>query len=73
LAGSATLEANTVEVTGTDQNRKRLLVVPPGTPGGVARSVLRSAAAPDTVAGAGEILTSNGVLRVLRLVGDRTV
>jgi hypothetical protein len=73
LVGSTTLEANTVEVTGTDQNRKRLLVVPPGTPGGVARAVLRSAAAPDTVAGAGEILTSNGVLRGLRLVGDRTV
>lgn len=54
LVGSATLEAtNTVVVTGTDQDRKRLLVVPPGTPGGVARAVLRLAAAPETVASAG--------------------
>jgi Family of unknown function (DUF5994) len=72
LAGSVTLQANTVVVTGTDQAQKRLLVVPPGTPGGVARAVLRSAAGPRTVASAEEILASNGV-RLVRPVGDRTV
>lgn len=71
LVGSATLEPNTVLVTGTDQNQKRLLVVPPGTPGGLARAVLRSAAGPDTVASAEEILASNGVR--LRPVRSQTV
>jgi hypothetical protein len=66
VVGSATVEANTVLVTGTD--RMSLLVVPPGTPGGVARSVLRSAAGPHTVATAEEILRSNGVR-----LGRRTV
>jgi hypothetical protein len=61
LAGSLTLEANTVVVTGANQKRMSLLVVPPGTPDGVARAVLRSAARPDTVAGAEEILASHGI------------
>jgi hypothetical protein len=37
------------------------MVVPPATPGGVARAVLRSASGSDTVATATEILASNGV------------
>jgi hypothetical protein len=73
LVDSATLEPNTVVVTGTDQDRKRLLVVPPATPDGVAQLVLRSAAGRDTVAGAEEILTSNGVRLGLRTVGALTV
>jgi hypothetical protein len=44
VVGSTTIEANTVTVTGTAQDRMSLLVVPPGTPRGVARAVLRSAA-----------------------------
>jgi hypothetical protein len=43
VAGSATLEANTVVVTGTDQRRMSLLVIPPGTPDRAARAMLRSA------------------------------
>lgn len=61
LVGFPTLDANTVVVTGPNQNRMILLVVPPDTPAGVARAVLSSAAAPDTVASAREILTSHGV------------
>lgn len=71
MVGSATLEANTVVVTGTDQNRMSLLVVPPGTPGGVTRAVLRLAAGPDTVATAEEILTSNGVQLDRHTVSNR--
>ena len=61
LVGLPTLEANTVVVTGPNHRRMMLLVVPPGTPGGLARAVLRSAAGPDTVASVEEILASNGV------------
>jgi hypothetical protein len=61
LVGLSTLDANTVVVTGPNQRRMILLVVPPGTPGGAARAVLRAAARPDTVASAEEILASNGV------------
>lgn len=68
LAGFSTLEANTVVVTGPNQRRMSLLVVPPETPGGVARAVLRAATGPDTVASVTEILVSNGVR-----VGERTV
>jgi hypothetical protein len=50
LVGSPTLEANTVVVIGPGSARMCLLVVPPGTPGSVARAVLRSAARPDTAA-----------------------
>jgi hypothetical protein len=59
LVGLPTLDANTIVVTG--QRLMKLLVVPPGTPGGAARAVLRSAAAPDTVDSVEEILASNGV------------
>jgi hypothetical protein len=61
LAGVHTIAANTVLVSGTKMQELCLLVVPPGTSGGVARAVLRSAAGRDTVASAEEILTSNGV------------
>ncbi len=70
LTGSLTLVANTVVVTGTNQDRLSLLVVPPGTPGGAARAVLRAAARPDTSAGAEEILASNGVWLGRRTAAD---
>jgi hypothetical protein len=56
-----TLAPNTVMVAGSDERRMTVLVIPPQTPGGIARAVLRIAAAPDTVATAEEILTGNGV------------
>jgi hypothetical protein len=61
LVGDHLVDANTVVVTGPNQRRMLLLVIPPGTRGGVARAVLRSAADPHTVASVGEILESNGV------------
>jgi hypothetical protein len=61
LAGFGTLEANTVIVTGSNRRRMSLLVVPPGTPGDVARAVLRTTAGSDTVSSVAEILSSNGV------------
>lgn len=61
VVGFPTLDANTVVVTGPNQRRMMLLVVPPDTPGGLARAVLRSAADPDTVASVEEILASNGI------------
>jgi hypothetical protein len=61
LVGIPALEANTVVVAGTNQRRMILLVVPPDTPGDIARAALRSAAGPDIVASVEEILTSNGV------------
>lgn len=61
LAGHRAMTPQTVIVTGPNLQRMSLLVVPPGTPGGVARAVLRSAARSDTVASAEDILASNGV------------
>jgi hypothetical protein len=61
LAGSRTGQASTVVLTGPDMKQIRVMVVPPATPGGVARAVLRSASGSDTVATATEILASNGV------------
>jgi hypothetical protein len=61
LVGLPTLDANTVVVAGSNQRRMILLVVPPGTPDGAARAVLRSATEPDTVDSVEEILASNGV------------
>ncbi|MGB3438874.1 MAG: DUF5994 family protein [Actinophytocola sp.] len=66
LVGSATIQPNTVLVTGTHQRERQLLVVPPSVPGGVARAVLRSTAGPGIVASAEEMLRSNGVLSGLR-------
>lgn len=61
LAGYRTITAHTVIVTGPNLRRMTLLVVPPGTPGDVARAVLRSAAASDSVATVEDTLASNGV------------
>jgi hypothetical protein len=61
LIGYPTIDAHTVVVTGPNQRRMCLLVVPPETPGGVARAVLASAAGSDAVASVEEILVSNGV------------
>lgn len=61
VEGSHAIPANTVVVTGPDLKQVRLLVVPPTTPGGVARAVLRSASRSDTVTTVEEILVSNGV------------
>lgn len=67
LVGDHTLDAHTVVVTGPNQHRMSLLVVPPGTPGGVARAVLRSAAGPDNVAAVGDNLEGNGMM-----LGEKT-
>ncbi len=59
--GFHTIDHHTVTAIGTDSRRVTLLVVPPPTPGGVARAVLRSAADPDSTATVADILASNGV------------
>ena len=61
LVGYPTIDAHTVMVTGPNQKRMCLLVVPPETPGDVARAVLASAVGSDTVASVEELLVSNGV------------
>lgn len=61
LVGSSTLQANTVVVAGPGQRRMILLVVPSSTPGGIARAVLRSMAAPGPSGGVEEILANNGI------------
>jgi hypothetical protein len=58
---SHVMRPHTVFLTGPNRKQIRLLVVPPTTPGGVARAVLRSASRWDTVATVAEILASNGV------------
>ncbi|MCT2587952.1 DUF5994 family protein [Actinophytocola gossypii] len=59
--GFHTIDPHTVTAIGTNARRVSLLVVPPHTPGGVARAVLRSAAAADSTATVADILASNGV------------
>lgn len=59
--GFHTIDPHTVTVIGTNTRRVSLLVVPPHTPGGVARAVLRSAAGADSTATVADILASNGV------------
>ncbi|MFC0112057.1 DUF5994 family protein [Kibdelosporangium aridum] len=61
MEGFRTMQPNTVTLTGRNRQRISLLVVPPDTPGGVARAVLRSVAAPATTATVEDILTSNGI------------
>jgi hypothetical protein len=68
LEGSQAVQPNTVVATGPNLKQIRLLVVPPNTPGGMARAVLRSASRSDTVTTVEEILASNGVS-----VDERTV
>jgi hypothetical protein len=59
--GVHTMDRHTVTAIGTNGRRVSLLVVPPPTPGGVARAVLRSAADSDSTATVSDILASNGV------------
>lgn len=59
--GVNTIDPHTVTVIGTNARRVSLLVVPPHTPGGVARAVLRSVASADSTATVEDILASNGV------------
>jgi hypothetical protein len=61
LAATRTMQPNTVVLTGPNLKQIRVLVVPPATPGGVARAVLRSASGSDTIATVEDILASNGV------------
>lgn len=58
--GFHTIDPHTVTVIGTNACRVSLLVVPPRTPGGVARAVLRSAAGADSTATVADILAGNG-------------
>lgn len=59
LTGLSTLQRNTVVVAGTRQ--MSLLVVPPETPGDLARAVLISTAGPDAVGTAEELLAHHGL------------
>lgn len=59
--GFHTIDPHTVTVIGTNAGRVSLLIVPPRTPGGVARAVLRSAVGADSTATVEDILASNGV------------
>jgi hypothetical protein len=61
LSCSSTLQANTVVVAGTDHRGMRLLVIPPHTPGDIARAVLRSTARPDAVGSVEDILASHSL------------
>ncbi|WP_051793247.1 DUF5994 family protein [Amycolatopsis jejuensis] len=61
LEGFRFTDPHTIMALGTDSRRVSLLVVPPETPGGMARAVLRSAASGDSTATAREILFGNGV------------
>lgn len=59
--GFHTIDSHTVTAIGKNTRRVSLLVVPPHTPGGVARAVLRSAAGADSTATVKDILAGNGV------------
>ncbi len=61
LVGSSAMDPNTVVVTGPNQRRMSLLVVPADTPAGIARAVLSATTEPDNVASVEDILISNGV------------
>lgn len=60
MEGFHSIQPDTVTLVNSDHTRIRLLVVPPGTPDGVARAVLRSAAAANATATVEDILSSNG-------------
>ncbi|XVV00960.1 DUF5994 family protein [Actinosynnema sp. CA-248983] len=60
MEGFHSIQPDTVTLVNSDHTRIRLLVVPPGTPGGVARAVLRSAATASATATVEDILSSNG-------------
>lgn len=61
LAAPRTMQPNTVVLTGPNRKQIRVLVVPPATPGGVARAVLRSVSSSDTTATVEDIFASNGI------------
>jgi hypothetical protein len=61
LVGSALLQEHAVAVVGPGQRRMSLLVVPPNTPGSIARAVLRQATGPGTMGAVEEILATNGI------------
>jgi len=61
LVGSALLQAHAVMVVGSGQRRMSLLVVPPNTPGSIARAVLREATGPGTIGAVEEVLATNGI------------
>lgn len=61
MEGFHSTQPDTVTLVNSDHTRIRLLVVPPGTPGGVARAVLRSAATSNATATVEDILTGNGI------------
>jgi hypothetical protein len=61
LAESPALQANTVVVTGPDQRRMCLLVIPPHTTGDTARAVLNATAGPGEGGGVEELLASHGI------------
>jgi hypothetical protein len=52
---------NTVVLTGPDQRRISVLVVPPATPGGVAHAVLRTASDSDTSTTVADMFACNGL------------
>jgi hypothetical protein len=58
--GFHSMDRDTIVVIGADSRRVSLLVVPPDTPGGLARAVLRSTSAFDSTASVADILASNG-------------
>lgn len=60
MEGFHSIQPDTVTLVNSDYTRIRLLVVPPGTPGGVARAVLRSTATSNATATVEDILSSNG-------------
>jgi hypothetical protein len=60
LEGFHSLTRDTLVVIGSDGRRVVLLLVPHGTPGGLARALLRSAARPDSAETAEQILAGNG-------------
>ncbi|MEJ2851824.1 MULTISPECIES: DUF5994 family protein [unclassified Saccharothrix] len=60
MEGFHTIQPDTVTLVNSDYTRIRLLVVPPGTPGGVARAVLRSVTTASATATVADILSANG-------------
>lgn len=64
MEGFHSMSRHLLVVIGVDYRRATLLVVPHGTPGGVARALLRSAARPESTETADEILAGNGAARV---------
>ncbi|GAA3465160.1 hypothetical protein GCM10018963_71730 [Saccharothrix longispora] len=62
MEGFHATQPDTVTLIRSDYSRVRLLVVPPGTTGGVARAVLRSTATSGPTATVEEIMAGNGLV-----------